>query len=50
MSLGKVVEFDTPYKLLQRATSHFYKMVDKTGPEASKQLHNMVKRPPDEAS
>ena len=45
MNHGQVEEFDTPYNLLKIKSSLFYKMVDKTGPEASKELCNMVKTP-----
>jgi predicted secreted protein len=45
MNNGQVVEYDPPYKLLQERSSLFYKMVEKTGPEASRELHDMAKRP-----
>lgn len=44
MSRGKVVEFDTPYKLLQNTGSQLYRMVEKTGPEAARELHEMAKK------
>ena len=44
MSRGRVVEFDAPYKLLQNSGSHLYRMVEKTGPEAARELHEMAKR------
>lgn len=42
---GQVKEFNTPYELLKKKTSLLYKMVEKTGPEASRELHEMVKTP-----
>ena len=42
MSNGQVKEFDSPYNLLQDPGSLFYKMVQKTGPSASRKLHQMV--------
>ncbi len=44
MHEGKVKEFDSPYTLLQNEESLLYKMVKKTGPEASKELHQMAQR------
>ena len=35
-------EFDSPYNLLQDHRSLFYKMVQKTGPSASKKLLQMA--------
>ena len=35
-------EFDSPYDLLQNPQSLFYKMVQKTGPSASRKLHQMA--------
>ena len=43
MSNGQIKEFDSPYKLLQDPSSLFYKMVQKTGPSASKKLHQMAR-------
>ena len=45
MNRGQVVEFDKPYNLLQKSSSVLYRMVEKTGPEASRELHGMVKKP-----
>ena len=42
MSDGEVKEFDSPYNLLQDPSSLFYKMVQKTGPSASKKLQQMA--------
>ena len=42
MSNGQVKEFDSPYELLQNPRSLFYKMVQKTGPSASRKLYQMV--------
>ncbi len=42
MSNGRVKEFDSPYRLLQNSDSQLYKMVEKTGPEASQKLHQMA--------
>ena len=39
---GQVKEFASPYRLLQNPLSQFYKMVEKTGPEASQKLHQMA--------
>ena len=36
-------EFDSPYNLLQDHKSLFYKMVQKTGPSASKKLLQMAR-------
>ena len=44
MRNGRIGEFDTPYELLQRRSSLLYKMVEKTGPEAARELHEMAKR------
>ena len=43
MSNGQIKEFDSPYNLLQDPSSLFYKMVQKTGPSASKKLHQMAR-------
>lgn len=45
MSSGRLEEFDTPYNLLKKKYSLLYKMVEKMGPEASRELHGMVKKP-----
>ena len=42
MSNGQVKEFDSPYNLLQKRRSHFKKMVEQTGPIASRMLHQMA--------
>ena len=42
MSNGRVKEFASPYRLLQNSDSQLYKMVEKTGPEASQKLHQMA--------
>ena len=42
MSSGQVKEFETPYSLLQKPDSLLYKMVEKTGPAASRKLHQMA--------
>lgn len=42
MDNGEVREFDSPYNLLQDARSLFYRMVQKTGPSASKKLQQMA--------
>ena len=42
MDIGAVKELDTPYNLLQDHRSLFYKMVQKTGPSASKKLQQMA--------
>jgi hypothetical protein len=38
-----VKELDSPYNLLQDPRSLFYKMVQKTGPSASKKLLQMAR-------
>ena len=38
MSSGEVIEFDTPYKLLQKHDSVFHSMVKKTGDKESERL------------
>ena len=43
MSNGQVKEFDSPYDLLQNPRSLFYKMVQKTGPSASRKLYQMAR-------
>ena len=43
MNNGQVKEFDGPYNLLQDPRSLFYKMVQKTGPSASRKLHQMAR-------
>ena len=42
MNKGQVKEFDSPYTLLQTQTSLFRKMVDRTGPSASRKLYQMA--------
>ena len=42
MDNGEVKELDSPYNLLQDPRSLFYKMVQKTGPSASKKLQQMA--------
>ena len=42
MSDGQVKEYASPYRLLQSPDSMLYKMVEKTGSEASKKLHQMA--------
>ena len=43
MNRGQVKELDSPYNLLQDPRSLFYKMVQKTGPAASKKLQQMAR-------
>ena len=38
MSSGEVIEFDTPYNLLQKHDSVFHSMVKKTGDKESERL------------
>lgn len=45
MNQGQVAEYDTPYNLLQNKSSLLYRMVEKTGPDAARELHDMVTRP-----
>ena len=42
VSRGQLKEFDTPYQLLQNPRSQLRKMVEKTGPSASRKLHQMA--------
>ncbi len=42
MSNSRVKEYASPYSLLQNSNSQLYKMVEKTGPEASQKLHQMA--------
>ena len=42
MNRGQVKEFDSPYTLLQNHHSLFSKMVEQTGPSASRKLHQMA--------
>ena len=42
VSRGHLKEFDSPYHLLQNPNSQFRKMVERTGPSASRKLHQMA--------
>lgn len=42
MDQGKVVEFDTPMRLLSNKQGMFATMVDKSGPEAAKKLRDRI--------
>ena len=42
LSSGEVIEFDTPYNLLQNRHSLFYCMVKKTGPKESERLQEIA--------
>ena len=42
VSRGQLKEFDTPYQLLQNPRSQLRRMVEKTGPSASRKLHQMA--------
>jgi len=42
LSSGKVIEYDTPYNLLQTHNSVFSLMVERTGPLESVRLKNIV--------
>jgi len=42
MSDGRIHDFASPYRLLQNSNSLLFKMVEKTGPETSKKLHQMA--------
>ena len=44
LSFGKVIEFDTPFNLVQSPQSVFRSMVDKTGPIESKKLKKIAKQ------
>ena len=44
LSSGKVIEFDTPYNLLQKHYSVFHSMVKKTGLIESKRLKEIATR------
>lgn len=39
---GRLVEFDSPYNLLQNSASKFHKMVEKTGPASAERLHQIA--------
>jgi len=43
LSSGKVIEYDTPYNLLQTHNSVFSLMVERTGPLESVRLTSIVK-------
>ena len=43
MEDGQVIEFDSPLALLHKPESYFTKMVDNTGPEASRRLYQMAR-------
>ena len=42
MNNGQMKEYASPYRLLQNPSSLLFKMVEKTGPEASRELHKMA--------
>ena len=42
MSQGQLREFDSPYNLLQNKSSLLHNMVEKTGPDSSRQLFQMA--------
>ena len=42
MDAGRLVEFDTPFNLLQDNRGLFYEMVKQTGPEFEAMLHSMA--------
>ena len=42
LSSGKVIEFDTPFNLLQRESSVFHSMVKKTGVTESERLRKIA--------
>ena len=42
LSSGKVIEFDTPFNLLQNDHSTFRSMVERTGPTESNKLKNIA--------
>ncbi len=42
MRSGQAVELNSPLILLQNKKSHFFMMVAKTGPEASRKLYEMA--------
>lgn len=42
MSMGQILEFDTPYALVQNPQSHLKRLVEHTGPSASRKLHQMA--------
>ena len=42
LSSGKVIEFDTPFNLLQKQQSVFYSMVKRTGPVESEKLKEIA--------
>lgn len=42
MNKGQVKEYDRPYILLQRPESQLKRMVEQTGPTASKKLYQMA--------
>ncbi|XP_065902811.1 ATP-binding cassette sub-family C member 4-like [Dysidea avara] len=43
LSSGKVIEFDTPYNLLQKQHSTFHSMVKRTGPVESERLKDIAR-------
>jgi len=44
LSSGRVIEYDTPYNLLQTHNSVFSSMVERTGPLESVRLRKIVKQ------
>ena len=40
---GKVMEFDSPGKLLENSDGYLFKLVNQTGPSAKKKLTQMAK-------
>ncbi|XP_065902754.1 ATP-binding cassette sub-family C member 4-like isoform X2 [Dysidea avara] len=43
LSSGKVIEFDTPYNLLQKQHSTFHSMIKRTGPVESERLKDIAR-------
>ena len=40
---GKVMEFDSPGKLLENSDGYLFKLINQTGPSAKKKLTQMAK-------
>ncbi|XP_074597278.1 ATP-binding cassette sub-family C member 4-like [Brevipalpus obovatus] len=43
LDAGRVIEFDTPYQLLQNKSSLFSKLIEQTGKSMANKLHTLVK-------
>jgi len=42
LDAGRIVEFDTPHRLLQNPASYFCQLIEQAGPEAAARLRQMA--------